>query len=120
MTKIESRMMGVGCFARQPTLARVLGRIMEAYSLGGWKDVAVENERTSKGYVALRKLMSGKSDIAGLGGDGGAEEKIAGFFLNFENQRINLSVFIRRPGLMCSKYTACLERPARLRRSRRY
>jgi hypothetical protein len=117
MTKIENRMMGVGCFARQPTLSRVLGRMMEAYSLGDWKDMALENERTSTGCVALRKLMSGKSEIAGLDGDSVAEEKIAGFFLAFENHRINLSVFTRRQGMLCSKYTACLDRPAHLRRS---
>lgn len=118
MTKTENRMMGVGCFARQPTLSRVLGRMMEAYSLGDWRDAAGGNERASTGYLALRKLMSGKSDMTGLDGDGGAGEKIAGFFLTFENQRINLSVFTRRQGMRCRKFTASLDELARLRRQR--
>ena len=46
-------------------------------------------------------------------------EKIAGFFLTFENQRPNLSVFTRRQGKQSRKYTTSLdERLSRLRRSR--
>jgi hypothetical protein len=45
-------------------------------------------------------------------------EKIAGFFLTFENQRINLSVFTRRQGRRGRKYTASLDELSRLRRSR--
>jgi len=118
MTKTGNRMMGVGCFARQPTLSRVLGRMMEAYSLGDWKAAAVGNERTSAGCLALWKLMSGTSEITGLDGDGTTDEKIAGFFLAFENQRVNLSVFTRRQGMRCRKYTASLDELSRLRRSR--
>jgi hypothetical protein len=118
MTMAENRMMGVGCFARQPTLARVLGRMMEAYSLGDWKDAAGADERASRGCLALRKLISGKSDWNGPDGNGGAEEDIAGFFLTFENQRLNLSVFTRRRGMRCRKYTASLNELSRLRRSR--
>jgi len=47
-----------------------------------------------------------------------ADEKIAGFFLAFENQRVNLSVFTRRQGMRCRKYTASLDELSRLRRSR--
>ena len=118
MTGIENKMMGVGCFARQPTLSRVLNRMIEAYSLGDWRDAAGAGESATSGWLALRKLMSGTSEVATLDGEGGAEEKIAGFFLTFENQRVNLSVFTRRQGMRCLKYTAPLEELGRLRRSR--
>ena len=49
---------GVGCFAGQPTLSRVLDRMMKAYSLGDWKDavsahekVSPENHRAAKAYL---------------------------------------------------------------------
>ena len=118
MTKTGNRMMGVGCFARQPTLSRVLGRMMEAYSLGDWKAAAVGNEKTSAGCLALWKLMSGTSEITGLDGDGTADEKIAGFFLGFENHRLKLALFTRRSGRKFLKYTATLDELAALRRKR--
>lgn len=118
MQNVENKMMGVGCFARQPTLARVLNRMIEAYSLGDWKVAAGTGERASSGWLALRKLMSGTSEFNGLAESGGAEEKIAGFFLTFENQQVSLSVFTRQRGKRCLKYTAPLEELSRLRRSR--
>jgi hypothetical protein len=57
----------------------------------------------------------------GLGdrGDGtAADETIAGFFLDFDNRQLNLSVFTRGRGRRCRKYTASLEELALLRRSR--
>jgi hypothetical protein len=118
MTKIENRMMGAGCFARQPTLSRVLDRMMEAYSLGAWKDALGAHEKASPENLVLQTLISGISEMDGPHEDGRTGEKIAGFFLTFENQRINLSVFTRRQGRRGRKYTASLEEISRLRRSR--
>jgi hypothetical protein len=118
MTKIENRMMGVGCFARQPTLSRVLDRMMKAYSLGDWRDALGAHEKVSPENRMLQTLMSGTSDMNGPHEDGKSGEKIAGFFLAFENQRPHLSVFTRRPGQQGRKYTAPLDELSRLRRSR--
>jgi hypothetical protein len=118
MTKTENRMMGVGCFAGQPTLSRVLTRMMEAYSLGDWKHALAANEEASPGHLVLQKLLSGTSGMHGAHEDGKAEEKIAGFFLAFENHRPHLSVFTRRQGQQSRKYTARLDELSRLRRSR--
>ena len=118
MTKIENRMMGMGCFARQPTLSRVLGRMMEAYSLRDWKDAVAANKKASPENLILQKLLSGTSGMNGAHEDGKTEEKIAGFFLTFENQRPQLSVFTRRQGQQSRKYTASLDELSRLRRSR--
>ena len=118
MTKIENRMMGVGCFARQPTLSRVLDRMMKAYSLGDWKDTVSAHENVSPENILLQKVISGTSGMNGPHEDGKTEEKIAGFFLTFENQRPNLSVFTRRQGKQSRKYTASLDELSRLRRSR--
>ena len=118
MAKIENGMMGVGCFARQPTLSRVLDRMMEAYSLGAWKDAVGAHEKDSPENRVLQKLISGMTEMNGPHEDGRTGEKIAGFFLAFENQRINLSVFTRRQGKQSRKYTASLDELSRLRRSR--
>lgn len=118
MAKTENRMMGVGCFAGQPTLSRVLARMMEAYSLGDWRPAVVANEKASPEHSVLQKLLSGSSGMNSAHEDGRAEEKIAGFFLTFENQRPHLSVFTRRQGRQSRKYTASLDELSRLRRSR--
>jgi hypothetical protein len=118
MTKTENRMMGVGCFARQPTLSRVLDRMMKAYSLGDWRDAVGAYEKVSPENLVLQTLMSGTSGMNRAHADGKTEEKIAGFFLTFENQRPHLSVFTRRQGQQSRKYTASLDELSRLRRSR--
>ena len=118
MNKAENRMMGVGCFARQPALSRVLDRMMEAYSLGAWKDAVGAHEKDSPENRVLQTLISGMTEMNGPHEDGRTGEKIAGFFLAFENQRINLSVFTRRQGKQSRKYTASLDELSRLRRSR--
>jgi hypothetical protein len=118
MADVETRLVGVGCFARQRTLSRVLGRLMEAYSLGEWKGVMRAEEAGSQGCLALWSLLSGSFDMAEPGGDGPAGEKITGFFLAFENRSLSLSVFTRRHGVRCRTYTAALDKLSSLRLSR--
>ena len=118
MDGIGSKMMGIGCFAGQETLSRVLGRLMEAYALGDWEGVMPIKEGASAGCLALRKLISGDPDMAWPDGNGSADEKITGFFLAFENRRLSLSVFLRRQGTRSRKYTASLDGLTCLRRSR--
>lgn len=118
MAGIESKMMGVGCFAGQRTLSRVLGRLMEVYSLGDWADAMRMEEGASAGCLALRRLISGEADMPGTDGSSSADEQITGFFLAFENRRLSLSVFLRRQGMRSRKYTASLDELTCLRRSR--
>jgi hypothetical protein len=118
MVNTEKRIMGVGCFAGQTTLARVLDRMMEAYSLGDWRHALGSDGKNSAGCLALRRLIYGGPGIDEQDGREGPEEKIAGFFLGFENQRLNLSVFTRCQGRQYQKYTASLGELKRLRQSR--
>jgi hypothetical protein len=114
----ETRMMGVGCFAGPPTLARVLDRLLKAYSLGDWRDAFGSEEKGSRGCPALRSLIHANFRHGELNGEEEPPEKIAGFFLGCENQRLNLSVFIRRRGKPHLKSTTSLGELSRLRRSR--
>ena len=118
MTDANIRMTGVGCFAGQPTLSRVLRRMVEAYSLGDWTEAAGRRQNASPAVQTLRRLMGLSNGSCSQDDGDRPDEAIAGFFLNFENQRLNLSVFTRRPGMRCRKYTASLEDLTRLRRSR--
>jgi hypothetical protein len=112
MAEIDDRMMGVGCFGAPRTLSRVLGRVMESYSLGGWKDALARAPDDSEGVVALQRLMG----VAG--GPGSADERVAGFFLGFKGRRLHLSVFTRGRGTARRNYTASLEELTCLRRRR--
>ena len=118
MNGIENKMMGVGCFAGRRTLSRVLGKLMEAYSLGDWTNAVLMEEGSSAGCLALRQLISGDPGMIPQDGNGSAGEKITGFFLAFGNRRLSLSVFLRRQGMRPRKYTASLDELTRLRRSR--
>ena len=118
MANTEKIIMGVGCFAGQPTLARVLNRLMETYSLGEWRDAFGRDQIRSADCLALSRLIGGRSGIDAHDGMEEPEEKIAGFFLGFENQRLNLSVFTRSRSRQYQKYTASLEELKRLRQTR--
>jgi hypothetical protein len=118
MNKIEKGMLGVGCFADQPTLTRVLTRLMDSYSLGEWRNAVDRDKKKSVECLTLHRLINGRSgiDAATIRKEG--EEKITGFFLGFENQCLNLSIFTRCRGITVRKYKTSLEELSRLRFSR--
>lgn len=117
MNHSPTRITGVGCFAGGTTLSRVLRRVMHAYSLGDWSGAEGFRQDPSPALQALQKLMSADGS-AGQSDRAPEQDGIAGFFLNVENQRLNLSVFTRGRGRRCRKYTASLEELTALRRSR--
>jgi len=91
--------------------------MMEAYSLGDWKDAVAAKEKASPENLIFQKLLSGTSGMNGAHEDGKTEEKIAGFFLTFENQR-PICPCSPPQGQQSRKYTASLDELSRLRRSR--
>lgn len=118
MNNAAIRMIGVGCFAGGITLSRVLRRMMAAYSLGDWSTAEGFRKDSSPAIQALQKLMSGGSGSSGQADPAPEDEDVAGFFLNFDNERLSLSVFTRSRGRQYRKYTASLEELKRLRQSR--
>jgi hypothetical protein len=100
---------GVGCFAGQGTLSRVLRKMIESYTRGEAGDVARGCSDAPDDGRVLRELLSGigKASTAHrekTGGTDSSAEKIAGFFLTFNNQQLNLSVFMRGDGLKSENY----------------
>ncbi len=118
MAMSEKRIWGLGCFAEQPALQRILDRYFKAYSLGEWRDAFDKDEKGSVNAPALNRLVSECHAMNPAGSQAAPDEKIAGFFLGFENQRLNLSVFTRSRGRQYQKYTASLEELNRLRQKR--
>jgi hypothetical protein len=101
MATIGDRVTGVGCFGTPSTLSRVLGRVMESYSLGAWEDALDAAAGPSEGIQALRRLMGRGGATAG--------ERVAGFFLGFKGSRLHLSVFTRGRGAGHRSYSAPVE-----------
>jgi len=118
MNNSDIRMTGVGCFAGGITLSRVLRRMVEAYSLGDWSGADGCRQDPSPAVQALQRLLSQSNGASRQEHHTQNDEDIAGFFLNFENQRLNLSVFTRGRGRHFRKHTASLEDLTRLRQSR--
>ncbi len=106
-------LVGVGCFAGEATLSRVLRRMIESYSLGEVTDALRERLGASSASHALGDLMAGAGSVASV-----EKERVAGFFLSFKDRKLNLSVFTRKGGLKCEKFTASLDELSQIRRSR--
>jgi len=118
MRNTALRMTGIGCFAGGVTLARVLRRMMDAYSLGDWSAAGICRQAGSPAILALQRLVNGGQGSRDPEDAPAADEDIAGFFLNFENRQVHLSVFTRGRGRRRHQYTASLEELMHLRRSR--
>ena len=118
MNHAAVRMTGIGCFADGVTLSRVLRRMMHAYLLGDWEGAGNCRQPPSPALQALQILVSAGHGLGDREDGTATDETIAGFFLNFDNRQLNLSVFTRGRGRRCRKYTASLEELARLRNSR--
>jgi len=118
MNNAEIRMTGVGCFAAGVTLSRALRKMVEAYSLGHWSGAEGFRQDPSPAIQVLRRLIGDSNECPGQENRSHQDEDIAGFFLSFENEQLNLSVFTRGQGRRYQKYTASLEELTRLRWSR--
>jgi hypothetical protein len=92
--------------------------MMAAYSLGDWRAVEGFHQDPSPAAQALQRLISDSDDACSQAARLAWDEDIAGFFLNFENQQLNLAVFTRRRGRRCQKFTASLEEFPRRRQRR--
>jgi hypothetical protein len=95
-------LVGVGCFAGEETLSRVLRRMIESCSPGEVAGSLRVWPEASGGSRMLRDLMAGREPCN--------KRRVAGFFLSFKDRKINLSVFTRVGGLKCEKFTASLEK----------
>ena len=116
----NSGVVGIGCFAKPETLARVLQKMVERYVLGNFEGLVQDN---GEKFVQSECLNLLKSTIGGPAlnphesvSDSTASHSgmtITGFFLALESHGLNLSIFTRDGHLAGKKYTtklACLTR----------
>jgi hypothetical protein len=97
---------GVGCYAGQGTLSRVLRKMIESYSRAEAGDVVRGHADDCR---MLRELLSGIGKTTAAPREKASAtdlnfKKIAGFFLTFKNQQLSLSVFTRGGGLKRERY----------------
>jgi hypothetical protein len=104
MIRNANGLVGVGCFAEQGTLSRVLRKMIESTSRGiAGEGVGARGDAPDDGRL-LRELLSGIGRAGAAPGEKASAadlnvEKISGFFLTFKNQQLSLSVFTRGDGL---------------------
>ena len=116
---------GIGCYAKPEKLSRIFNKLIQAYTLGPFKEKQLLEGLLSdemKGVDLLQALMTGrKTDTCGRGcGNPSIKifRKITGFYLTLSNENLNLSIFTRsdrrRPEIM----TARLDGLTKLRQKR--
>jgi hypothetical protein len=109
MIRNANGLVGVGCFAGQGTLSRVLRKMIESTSRGEAGDVVHARADAPDNGRLLRELLAGIGKAGAAPGEKASAvdlnvEKIAGFFLAFKNQQLSLSVFTRGGGLKLENY----------------
>ena len=116
---------GVGCFAKADRLGRIFSKLLQAYTLGPFKEDQLINRSISKDSeeaVLLQALITGLRE-----GNGSVDcesfnfkrpKKITGFYLTFVDQKLNLSIFARGNKSRSEIFTINLEGLTKLRRKR--
>ena len=121
----ETKIMGIGCFAKTRTLSRVLKKALERYILGDLShgcpqvrphSLAADGSDLLKEFIA--GIISGQRIVGAEMINRLEDKKITGFFLAMENRCLNLSVFARGKSPVLEKYTTRLEELSRLRETR--
>lgn len=105
---------GIGCYAKPERLSRIFKKLVQAYTLGPFKENQLFEGILSeemKGADLLQELMTGrKTDNCGRGCGNPSIKifgKITGFYLTLNNENLNLSIFTRsdrcRPEIMTTR-----------------
>jgi hypothetical protein len=121
----KSGIVGIGCFAKPETLARVLKKMVEDYIFGNFEGL-IQDRRAKTAQSDVIKLLK---TILGapaesqqyFGTDASASlhnTRITGFFLALGNQGLNLSIFTRDRQSAGKKYTTNLTCLTRIREKR--
>lgn len=114
-----SKLMGVGCFAKPDKLSRVFKRAVESYALG---EVADFNGHNDGGGSLLDTIIaampSGRRVLKSGRFSNTSDKRITGFFLDFKDQGLNLSIFLKGESPHRERFTARLEGLTHLRNKR--
>ena len=114
-----SKLMGVGCFAKPDKLSKVFKRVIENYALGEITDF--NNHMDADGNLLdtiIAATPSGRRALKPGRFNDIPDKRITGFFLDFKNQGLSLSVFLRGDSPHQERFTARLDGLTQLRNKR--
>ena len=115
----RSKLMGVGCFAKPDKLSRVFKRAVESYALG---EIIEFNGHHDAGGNLLDTIIaampSGRRALKSGRFPDTSNKRITGFFLDFKNQGLNLSLFLKGDNPQQERFTARLDGLTNLRNKR--
>jgi hypothetical protein len=121
----NSRVVGIGCFAKPETLARVLKKMVEDYIFGNFEGLIQDRKaKTAQSEVIklLKTIMGAPAASQQYFGPNATASphntRITGFFLALGNQGLNLSIFTKDRHLAGKKYTTNLTCLTRIREKR--
>jgi hypothetical protein len=121
----NSGVVGIGCFAKPETLARVLKKMIEQYILGNFEGLIRDRgaKTAQSDVIKLLKTIIGVPAASHpyFGADATMSlqnTRITGFFLALGNQGLNLSIFTRDRRLTGKKYTTKLTCLTKIREKR--
>ena len=114
-----SKLMGVGCFAKPDKLSRVFKRAVESYALG--EIIAFNGHNDAGGNLLdtiIAAMPSGRRTLRSGRFSDSSDKRITGFFLDFKNQGLHLSVFLKSDSSHQERFTARLDGLTHLRNKR--
>lgn len=121
----KANLVGIGCFAKSATLRRVLRISLENFILSKYEDICptvermVNDENLTRFFRSVIALGTEKPDQIDRAMESVlVSAKITGFFLGFNKQVLQLTVFFLDGGFQQTKFIARLEKFTRLRNKR--
>jgi len=116
---------GIGCFAKPERLGQIFSKMMQAYTLGPFKENHLFGgsfSEETEGARLLQALVAGPAGGKGTGSlnplNLAESQNITGFYLSLDNQNLNLSIFAKGTSSGPKIYTTRLDELTKLRRQR--
>ena len=116
---------GIGCFAKPDRLGRIFSKLVQDYTLGPFEGHELFGKDMSAGIEEHDLLQAFAIGLTGGASSRGCEtirfkgpKKITGFYLFFNDQKLNLSIFARGNSPRQEVYTTSLDGLTKLRKKR--
>jgi len=107
---------GIGCFAKPQRLSRIFKKLLQAYTLGPFKESQMREANLIEALTAGR---NGDICSAGFKNPGfKVSHKITGFYLTVKDQKLNVSIFTKTNSARPEIITTSLDGLTKLRQGK--